>query len=266
METPIGDEPMLDIAKSFTRYDASQPHKDTPHHTNSSIIPLAQSGTGTPNGSQIVTRNPTSGSRDKSLELAAKGENDHLVEQVRCALAITHSSKRTQTVIRNPTPGIRDNSLDLSLKRPRTKPEERTPKQVHSALGTDYPSNGTPASMPSSSPEVDHKSPKRHQLQIAMLPTGLCYDVRMRFHCELQLHQRADDHHPEDPRRIFEIYQALCHAGLVDDPMSTRPLVPQPLARVMARNATAGEICLVHSAKHYAFMDGLRGRWMQLSI
>lgn len=215
----MGDQPMLDIAESFTRYDASQPHKDTPHHTNSSIIPLAQSGTVTLNGSQTVTRNPT--------------------------------------------PGSHDDFLDLSLKRPRYKSEDRSGlvKQIHSVPSIDSPSNGTPASMPSPSPEVDHKEPKRHQLQIAMLPTGLCYDVRMRFHCELQLHQRADDHHPEDPRRIFEIYQALCHAGLVDDPMSTRPLVPQPLARVMARNATAGEICLVHSAKHYAFMDNLRGRW-----
>ncbi len=212
------DMPMLGIAESFTRDDASQPHKDTPFHTNSSAIPLSQSGAVTLNGSQAFTRSPT--------------------------------------------PGSRDNSLNPSLRRARYNSEDPSGlvKQIHSVLSIDSPSNGTPASMPSSSPEIDEDKPKRHQLQVAMLPTGLCYDVRMRFHCELQPHQRADDHHPEDPRRIFEIYQALCHAGLVDDPMSTRPLVPQPLARVMARNATAGEICLVHNAKHYAFMDGLRSR------
>jgi len=210
------DKPMLDRAESFTRCDASHSHKDAPYHTNSSIIPLAQSGAVTLNGSQTVSRSPT--------------------------------------------PGSRDNSLDPCLKRVRHKSEDPSGlvKKIHSILSIDSPSNGTPASMPSSSPESDEDKPKRHQLQVAMLPTGLCYDVRMRFHCELQPHQRADDHHPEDPRRIFEIYQALCHAGLVDDPMSTRPLVPQPLARVMARNATAGEICLVHDARHYAFMDGLR--------
>ena len=219
----MGDKPMLDIPESFTRHDALQPHRETPFHTKSSIIPLAQSEAVTLNGSQTVTRSPT--------------------------------------------PGSHDCSLDSPLKRAKYKTEDRSGlvNQIHSVLSIDSPLNGTSASRPSPSPEADNNKPKRHQLQIAMLPTGLCYDVRMRFHCELQPHQRADDHHPEDPRRIFEIYQALCHAGLVDDPMSTRPLVPQPLARVMARNATAGEICLVHNAKHYAFMDGLRGRWTQSS-
>jgi len=209
---------MLDIADSFTRHDAPKPDKDTPCYTNSSIIPLAQSGAVTLNGSWTVTRSPT--------------------------------------------PGSRDNSLGPSLKRPRHGSEDPSGlvKKIHSILSIDSPSNGIPASMSSSSSDIDENKPKRHQLQVAMLPTGLCYDVRMRFHCELQPHQRADDHHPEDPRRIFEIYQALCHAGLVDDPMSTRPLVPQPLARVMARNATAGEICLVHDARHFAFMDSLRSR------
>lgn len=210
------DKPMLDIAESFTRHDASPPHKGSPYDTNSFIIPPARSGAVTLNGSQTVTRSPT--------------------------------------------PGSCDNFLDPSLKRAKYKFDDRSGhvKQIHSILSIDSPSNGVPASIPSASSEDDQDKPKRHQLQIAMLPTGLCYDVRMRFHCELQPHQRADDHHPEDPRRIFEIYQALCHAGLVDDPMSTRPLVPQPLARVLARNATPGEICLVHTAGHYKFMDELR--------
>lgn len=167
----------------------------------------------------------------------------------------------TQTGTRSPSSGSRDESIGSSSKRQAChKSEEPSEliRQIHSTLSIDSQPNGTTASKPASNADTDVDKPKRHQLQVAMLPTGLCYDVRMRFHCELQPHQRADDHHPEDPRRIFHIYQALSHAGLVDDPMSTRPLVPQPLARVMARNATAAEICLVHDARHYAFMDSLR--------
>lgn len=94
---------------------------------------------------------------------------------------------------------------------------------------------------------------------LANLPTGLCYDVRMRYHCELDPPQQRLDVHPEDPRRIYSIYKELCKGGLVDDTQSTRPLVSVPLQRIAARNATQSEICLVHDTKHFDFIQSTKG-------
>lgn len=182
--------------------------------------------------------------------------NSPLIPQAQSSKVILNGSHdKTQSQ----SPRSRDEALESSLIRNRYRSEDASGlvNQVHSILSLDLPMNGTSVSETVSSTEPDEEKPKIHQLQVAMLPTGLCYDVRMRFHCELQPHQRPDDHHPEDPRRIFAIYQALCHAGLVDDPMSTRPLVPQPMVKIQIRNAEPDEICQVHDARHYAFMNNL---------
>ena len=131
-------------------------------------------------------------------------------------------------------------------------------QKVSNLLSIDSPSS-TPARL-ASDEDTDIKEPKQHKLQLAMLPTGLCYDVRMRFHCEFMPANSTEDHHPEEPRRIWAIYQELCKAGLVDDPISTRPLVPQPLLRIMARDATPEEICTVHDARHYEFVISLKSK------
>ncbi len=90
---------------------------------------------------------------------------------------------------------------------------------------------------------------------ISSLPTGLCYDVRMRYHCELDPPKQSRDFHPEDPRRIFKIYKELCMAGLVNDPMLNNVnLIPNPLLRINARNVSESEVCLVHDKKHWDFM------------
>jgi histone deacetylase 6 len=93
-------------------------------------------------------------------------------------------------------------------------------------------------------------------LPLASLPSGLCYDVQMRYHCEVR---PTSDVHPEDPRRIYYIFKELCRAGLVDDIESTRPLVERPLRRINARNATEEEISLVHTTEHYAFVESTKG-------
>lgn len=93
-------------------------------------------------------------------------------------------------------------------------------------------------------------------LPLASLSTGLCYDIRMRYHCEVR---PTADVHPEDPRRIYYIYKELCRAGLVDDPESSRPLVPRPLKRIDVRNATLEELSLVHTPEHYAFVESTKG-------
>ncbi|GES66357.1 histone deacetylase [Aspergillus terreus] len=95
----------------------------------------------------------------------------------------------------------------------------------------------------------------RTGLPLASLPSGLCYDVQMRYHCEVR---PTSEVHPEDPRRIYYIYKELCRAGLVDDPESSRPLVSRPLKRINARNATEEEISLVHTPDHYAFVESTK--------
>lgn len=85
--------------------------------------------------------------------------------------------------------------------------------------------------------------------------SGLVYDVRMRFHVEIE--QDADQGvHPEDPRRIWSIYKELVDAGLVDDP-NTIELSEHVLGRIPARFATEEEICAVHTKRHYDWVVAL---------
>lgn len=100
-------------------------------------------------------------------------------------------------------------------------------------------------------------------LPLASLPSGLCYDAQMRYHCEVR---PTTEVHPEDPRRIYYIYKELCRAGLVDDPDSSRPLAARPLKRIPARNATEAEISLVHTADHYAFIESTKSMFYLLSF
>ena len=99
-----------------------------------------------------------------------------------------------------------------------------------------------------------------HGLPVSGLPTGLCYDERMRYHAEVATISESN-YHPEDPRRIFYIYNELCEAGLVDDSKARRPLVRQPLLRIDAREATEEECCLIHTPKHYDFVKRTSGEY-----
>lgn len=94
-------------------------------------------------------------------------------------------------------------------------------------------------------------------LPVATLPTGLCYDERMRYHSEV-LAPTAASVHPEDPRRIYYIYKELCEAGLVAEG-NVKPLINPPLKRIDAREATEDEILLVHTQKHFNFVKSTAG-------
>ncbi|KAJ5272293.1 Histone deacetylase clr3 [Penicillium angulare] len=101
----------------------------------------------------------------------------------------------------------------------------------------------------------DDEASRKPGLPLESLGTGLCYDVRMRYHCEVR---PTSEVHPEDPRRIYYIFKELCQAGLVDDPESTRPLAPKTLVRIPARPATEEEIIKVHTGAHYAFVQSTK--------
>ena len=100
------------------------------------------------------------------------------------------------------------------------------------------------------------------QLKFPPLPysssrSGLVYDVRMRFHAEPLASRQPDDIHPEDPRRIEQIYQELFDAQLVHDVNTNDSPTDYQMVRINAREATKQEILLVHEQHHYNFVKEL---------
>lgn len=93
------------------------------------------------------------------------------------------------------------------------------------------------------------------------LPSGFCYDVRMRYHYELDPPKDRRDYHPEDPRRIFAIYRELCLAGLIKDPLlNNGTIIPNPMRHIEAREVTEAEVTLVHDKKHFDSMSATSSR------
>lgn len=137
-----------------------------------------------------------------------------------------------------PTPDI-SNAIDQRLNI--ETPEDTTDE--------DYSSYETSLDEPDDTKEIILGLPS------ARLPTGLCYDERMRYHAEVQAIE-GENIHPEDPRRIYYIYKYLCEAGLVadDNGKRLRTLANPPLYRISAREATMAECCKVHTKEHYEFI------------
>lgn len=98
-------------------------------------------------------------------------------------------------------------------------------------------------------------APKFAPLPYASSRTGLVYDVRMRFHVEPK--PEDDDMHPEDPRRIFEVYNELVQAGLVDDPSASDLKADFLLLRIPIRPAVKDEIRACHSQSSWDFVMDL---------
>ncbi|KAI1300767.1 histone deacetylase [Xylaria venustula] len=94
-----------------------------------------------------------------------------------------------------------------------------------------------------------------------LLPTGCCYDDRMKLHANADF--GPTPHHPEDPRRIEEIMKIFKKAGLVytgPDSKLRDILKETPtkyMWRIPAREATKQEICTVHTADHYDWVENL---------
>jgi histone deacetylase 6 len=124
-------------------------------------------------------------------------------------------------------------------------------------------SSDVPSPKKRSKVEVVVHVPAAPYLPYASSRTGLVYDARMRFHAELNADE--EDIHPEDPRRIWEIYNELVAADLVDErPNASKDdefaLSPFKLWRIPTRSATPAEITLVHSPEHFDWVDSLHDR------
>jgi histone deacetylase 6 len=93
------------------------------------------------------------------------------------------------------------------------------------------------------------------------LSTACCYDDRMKLHANTDWSE--SQHHPEDPRRIEAIMKAFRDAGLIftgNDDELAKELKKSPtqwMWRIRAREATQEEICLAHTASHYAWTEML---------
>lgn len=94
-----------------------------------------------------------------------------------------------------------------------------------------------------------------------LLPTGCCYDDRMKLHANADFGPHP--HHPEDPARIEHIMNAFKRAGLVymgsdADLISIIHRSPTKyMWRIAAREARKDEICTVHHHAHYEWVKDL---------
>jgi histone deacetylase 6 len=88
--------------------------------------------------------------------------------------------------------------------------------------------------------------------------SGLVYDARMRFHTEKDL-EEDEEIHPEDPRRIYEIFKELENAGLLENENreDDQRVTPYKLWRIPTRFAEQAEVCLVHSTELWEWMNTL---------
>ena len=111
--------------------------------------------------------------------------------------------------------------------------------------------------------EVDENLPRPPGgLPISTLPSGVCYDDRMRYHAEVAA-TSAENAHPEDPRRIYYIWKELCEAGLVGDEKDYPPMVEKPLHRIEARPVTKEEVLLVHTDRQFHKVAATAGESFQ---
>jgi histone deacetylase 6 len=101
------------------------------------------------------------------------------------------------------------------------------------------------------------RPPKFKPLPYATAQTGLVYDVRMRFHVEIN--PTEVDVHPEDPRRIHHIFDALVQAGLVWQPGYEGP-TDFCMGRIPTREVTKEEVMLVHTERHWEWIQTLKDK------
>ncbi|KAE8447296.1 hypothetical protein EG329_010854 [Mollisiaceae sp. DMI_Dod_QoI] len=133
------------------------------------------------------------------------------------------------------------------------------PRVLHKMDDLDLPDSTEPASREESiesSLKTDIAQPRK-----AYLPTGCCYDVRMKLHANADF--SASPHHPEDPRRIESIMKEFRDAGLIYHGTTAELLEilkvspHQYMYRIDARKATESEICTVHTAEHFDWVHSL---------
>lgn len=110
-------------------------------------------------------------------------------------------------------------------------------------------------------PQDSTDNPDRQMIRRGQLPTGVCYDDRMKLHANADFGGKP--HHPEDPGRIEYIFTKFKKAGLIflgSDAEALELKRTNPtlyMWRIPSRQATEAEITLVHLASHYDWVKAL---------
>jgi histone deacetylase 6 len=177
------------------------------------------------------------------------------------------------TLARSPQTPFRVRKAQPPILESREEELEQTATRRSSPQVRQEPSTSSLHGMGSDEMDVTYSRPARVEVRIPPPPrfpplpyssskTGLVYDARMRFHCEpLTSMMRPDDIHPEDPRRIHEIFQEIQQAGLVQGPSESEDdAKDEQCWRIHPRAATKGEVCLIHTPEHWDFIESLQGR------
>jgi histone deacetylase 6 len=162
----------------------------------------------------------------------------------------------------------RDAALDGQDQSMSDAPETNGISHVHGPLG-DAPDteNGSMSEEFEEIEEEDETDAEAQPLKIkrtALLPTGCCYDNRMKLHVNVDFTPHA--HHPEDPRRIEEIVKAFKRSGLLytgpeeDLPRIIASMPTKYMWRIGAREATKAEILTAHTPAHYDWVEDLSNR------
>ena len=121
-----------------------------------------------------------------------------------------------------------------------------------------------PDSTPEESPEASQQSSEvttSPTVRQSWKPTGVCYDPRMKMHASSDY--SGSPHHPEDPRRIEFIYEALKEAGLIytgsrsDLPKILEESPTKWMWHIPNREARMDEVCLVHTVEHFEWVRAL---------
>jgi len=133
----------------------------------------------------------------------------------------------------------------------------------HDSAGSAVTSNGQSAE-DDAGDEDDQSDTVAYPVELrrrGLLPTGCCYDDRMKLHANADF--GPNPHHPEDPSRIEHIMKTFKKAGLVytgSDADLIRIIETNPtkyMWRIPARQATKEEICIVHHPSHYLWVEEL---------
>ncbi|KAK4461160.1 histone deacetylase clr3 [Cladorrhinum samala] len=109
--------------------------------------------------------------------------------------------------------------------------------------------------------DSDYSPHPHNTAQRRSLPTGCCYDDRMKLHANADF--GPNPHHPEDPSRIEYIMRTfkknkLVFTGSDEDLIQIIQSTPNKyMWRIPAREATKEEICLVHHPRHYLWVEEL---------
>jgi histone deacetylase 6 len=193
-----------------------------------------------------------------TTELVTNGRNDATIDPAKLTLLGNLGSLNSVSP-KLPFHGISSSLKTLPIPRP--------------FLGRNHSESHTVDSSPELDADaMDITSPTSSTVQVRIPPpprypplpysssrTGVVYDERMKFHAEYPDLQNSIDYHPEDPRRISEIYEEIWQAGLIHGPTD-----PPEDARddqcwwIMTRPASSAEICLVHTRQHYDFIESLQ--------